>query len=107
MKKGIWILVLVYMGLAGCVPGHFTNNNGDFIKLYLRAPSANAVQFVSNLDRYQIHDIETNSQGLWEVRVPSHSEFKYFYIVDGLVFLPNCQFKENDDFGRQNCIYQP
>lgn len=107
MKKGIYILVFVCIGLVGCMPRHFTLKNDEFVELYLRAPRANKVQFASSVDHYQTRDIEKNGMGLWEVSVPRHFEFKYFYVVDGAVFLPDCRFKEHDDFGTQNCIYQP
>jgi len=107
MKKWILILIAVYIGLSGCVPRHYTRNGLDSVKLYLRVPGASIVQFASSVDHYQVHDTQKNGLGLWEVSIPRNCEFKYFYIVDGSAYLPDCRFKERDDFGKQNCIYLP
>ena len=29
------------------------------------------------------------------------------YLVDGKPFLPSCTMKERDDFGSENCIFEP
>jgi hypothetical protein len=42
---------------------------------------------------------------VWEVSVPAEKEFAYFYVVDGVITLPDCSFTENDDFGAKNCLY--
>lgn len=99
--------MLVFFGLNGCTPIHYARNGSDFVKFYLRLPDARTVQFASSVDNYQAHDITKNDQGYWEVNVPCQLEFKYFYIVDGLTYIPDCQFKEQDDFGKKNCIYLP
>lgn len=107
MRKGVWILLFVSISLGGCLPKHSTQLSDGFVKLYLRAPGANDVQLAYSVDHYLVRDIEKNGWGLWEVSVPSHLEFSYFYVVDGAFYLPDCPFKEYDDFGTQNCIYQP
>jgi hypothetical protein len=37
----------------------------------------------------------------------TNQEFSYFYVVDGTLYLPSCNYMEYDDFGNKNCIYQP
>ena len=106
-EKMVLIAVAIFIGLSGCVPMHYTRNGLDSVKLYLRVPGASIVQFASSGDHYQVHDTQKNGLGLWEISVPRHREFKYFYIVDGSAYLPDCRFKERDDFGKQNCIYLP
>jgi hypothetical protein len=107
MKKRILITVIVFIGLNGCAPIHYTRNGSDFVTLYLRLPDAKIVQFASSVDNYQVHDILKSEPGFWEVSIPRQLEFKYFYIVDGVTCIPDCRFKEQDDFGKQNCIYLP
>jgi hypothetical protein len=70
-------------------------------------PDAKIVQFASSVDNYHVHDILKSEPGFWEVSIPRQLEFKYFYIVDGVTYIPDCRFKEQDDFGKQNCIYLP
>ena len=43
----------------------------------------------------------------WVVSLPADSRFRYFYLVDGEIYLPPCRMKENDDFGSENCIFDP
>jgi hypothetical protein len=107
MKKSMPIFVAVYIGLSGCAPMHYTRGDSDFVTLYLRLPGTINVQFASSTDHYQIHDTQKNAMGLWEISVPHQPEFRYFYLVDGSAYLPDCRFKERDDFGKQNCIYLP
>jgi hypothetical protein len=39
--------------------------------------------------------------------VPKGGEFRYFYLVDGKIHLPDCPYREMDDFGSYNCLYKP
>jgi len=77
------------------------------VELYLKRPDATIVAFASSLDGYQLHQAEKRDSSTWKVTVPAYREFTYFYIVDGALFLPSCEFKEKDDFGATNCIYIP
>ena len=45
--------------------------------------------------------------GSWQISVPGNESFRYFYMIDGKKFLPDCLLRENDDFGGENCIYSP
>jgi hypothetical protein len=63
--------------------------------------------FASSSDAYAAHAATRVGETTWEITVPGRTEFNYFYIVDGIVYLPECRFHENDDFGSKNCIYKP
>ncbi len=97
------------IGLFACTPTHFVVVAGDtgFLHFFLDLPHARKVEFASSLDGYQIHDIRQAPSGDWEVVVPAGEGFRYFYLVDGLAFVPDCRLRETDDFGSQNCLYQP
>jgi hypothetical protein len=41
------------------------------------------------------------------VSLPSGYPFRYYYVLDGEMYLPPCQMIENDDFGSANCIFDP
>ena len=97
--------ILFVLILSGCVPNHFVERNTDSLMFYLQKPEAKRVQFAASFDHYILHDARENSSGLWQVKVPVNAELKYFYIVDGLVYIPECRFKEKDDFGAENCLY--
>jgi hypothetical protein len=59
----------------------------------------------SSQDNYILLAAREDRNHLWEVSVPAEKEFAYFYVVDGVITLPDCTYTENDDFGAKNCLY--
>ncbi|TFG91508.1 MAG: hypothetical protein E4H15_05685 [Syntrophobacterales bacterium] len=106
MKRYLLAVIAVLGLLTGCAT-HFHAIRGDGVHLYLRAPSTGKVFFASSLDGYAPHPLTRNGEGVWETSVPAQREFRYFYIVDGKVFVPPCRLRERDDFGAENCVYCP
>ena len=105
MKKVAFVtLVLV---LAGCGGGHYYMVEEGDVSIYLNKADADLVFFASSLDGYKLHKADRMDDDTWEVQVPSDKEFKYFYIVDGVAYVPACEMREKDDFGSENCIYVP
>ncbi|MFW2365419.1 MAG: hypothetical protein ACN4GW_03335 [Desulforhopalus sp.] len=100
----IQIAVLCLL-LGGCAQ-HFYEVEGDNVTLYLRAPGINNPLFACSMDSYATHSPQYHS-GKWVVTLPGSKPFRYFYLVDNKLFLPECAMKENDDFGSQSCIYEP
>ena len=39
------------------------------------------------------------------VSINASRDFRYFYLVDGKVLIPDCRMVEQDDFGGANCVY--
>ena len=107
MKILILQLTVVVLFLSGCAATHYHESQSDGVTFYLMAPEAQGVAFASSLDDYQIHRAKRVNGSLWMVTVAANSEFLYFYIVDGRVYLPECELYEKDDFGSRNCIYVP
>ena len=100
------IVILLVVLLGGC-SRHYVHRSTKGLHLVLSEPGAADVNFSYSLDGYKIHPVVRRSNNQWEIIVPAGNEFKYFYIVDGKVYLPPCKYRENDDFGNQNCIYLP
>ncbi len=100
-----FVLITLVIILSGCAPKHFIEKDTDSLTFYLQRPKANRVQFAASFDHYTLHEARQDSSGLWEVKVPMNSELTYFYIVDGLIYIPECRFKEKDDFGSENCLF--
>jgi hypothetical protein len=100
-------LTVVALCLAGCAAAHYHERQSDRVTFYLKAPSAEGVVFASSLDAYSPHLASKVDGSRWAVSTPSGSEFRYFYIVDGNVYVPECKFYEKDDFGSRNCVYIP
>lgn len=93
--------------VAGCGPHHFNTRQSGGVTMYLDAPKASQVIFVSSADSFREHPTDKDAQGLWVYEGLPDRLFRYFYIVDGRNFTPDCRYREKDDFGALNCIYQP
>lgn len=106
MKRYCSLILTVLLVFAGCTR-HYYRVNNDSVNIYLEKPDAERVYFSSSLDGYKLHKANRVGHGRWQITVPINTEFKYFYNVDGNIYLPSCQFKEYDDFGSQSCIYIP
>lgn len=100
--------IVIYAGLfilCGCV-SHYQQIKTDRVELYLKKRGAKEVKIAYCLDQFTPHDTRKLSNSTWMASIPTTGEFRYFYIVDGSVFLPGCPYKEIDDFGSENCIFQ-
>lgn len=105
MKITCLPLILFCLLLVSC-SSHFSRLNGNDVILYLDKPDAQKVEFFSSLNGY--HGQELGRQNdLWEVRLPADKAFKYFYKIDGAIYVPACEMTETDDFGMENCIFEP
>ena len=108
MKILILYLALIALCLAGCAAStHYHKRRSDRVTFYLKAPGARGVVFASSLDAFSPHLASRVDGSRWVVSIAADSEFCYFYIVDGVVHVPECQFYEQDDFGSRNCVYVP
>ena len=102
------LLVVAIFGLAGgCAPRHTVMIVDQSVTLVLQAPDASVVQFASSIDRFKLHPVTKDAQGNWAVAGLGNQEFQYFYLVDGQVLLPDCRYRQADDFGAANCRYLP
>lgn len=106
MRKFSLFLLIVFLGFSGCTRHYFRISN-DSVNIFLEKPNAEQVYFFSSLDGYRPHKAHRVGSGRWQITVPANIEFKYFYNVDGNIYLPPCELKEYDDFGSKNCIYTP
>jgi len=98
---GVCSLVLA----NGCA-SHYYRKDQKETSLYLRQPGAERVLLYSSIDGFSPRVAE-RSLGGWVVSMPSDQAFNYFYEVDGRVMIPHCPLKEKDDFGFENCVYEP
>jgi hypothetical protein len=106
MIKRVGIVILAGC-FQGCASPHQVTVQADTVTLSLRAPQAARVQFASSADRYTLHEASKDRDGIWTFTGLANREFQYFYLVDGKVFLPDCRFRQSDDFGTANCRYLP
>jgi len=99
------ILAAVFMA-GGCSAHYHTIRDGH-VDVYLKAPQAQSVSLVVSGDTFEQVQAARTELGDWKVTLIRAREFKYFYLVDGKVYLPDCLLKERDDFGSDNCVFSP
>lgn len=105
MSRQLLFLILAMFVVAGCTGHHYTTESPDSVVFFLYQPDAGNVQFASSVDKYMLHDTRKNRLGFWEISRLLTTGSLYFYVVDGSVYIPDCPYKENDDFGSTNCLY--
>ena len=106
MSRRVITVVLAVWVLGGCAT-HFKKIKGDQVYLYLKETSAQTAFFASSLDGFQRHPLTRHTKETWLISLPAEHEFTYFYIMDGQPLLPECPYKEKDDYGSENCIFVP
>ena len=99
-------VMISLFALSGCA-SHYYRKNNDTLSIFLQKPGAKRVYFLSSLDGYKPRKAVRVDSRTWQINTPAKTEFKYFYNVDGAVYLPECPLMEKDDFGSQICIYIP
>ena len=92
--------------LAGCTAHRYTVRD-EMVTFSLWGPRAERVVICSSLDGFRPHPAARTSRGTWEVDLPSHAPFAYFYLVDDAAYVPDCPLSEDDEFGAKNCIFDP
>jgi hypothetical protein len=106
MRRCLIFALAALMLISGCARG-FYQVADDRVTFYLDLPAAQQVYFAYSLDEFRLHRAKKTQAGTWVVAVPAGIEFRYFFIVDGAVHLPDCKISETDDFGSENCIFEP
>jgi len=105
MNKSLFPLILLAILVSACAGKHYFRLQGDEVAFYYKDKAAQEVLFASSQDNYKLLAAREDRNHLWEVSVPAVKEFAYFYVVDGVITLPDCPYTENDDFGAKNCLY--
>lgn len=103
--RQISLAVLFLLIISGCTH-HYYVVSGSTMEMYLKKSKAEKVIFFSSIDGFEPHEAQKTLDN-WVVTLPVDIRFRYFYVVDGEVFLPPCRMKENDDFGSENCLFEP
>lgn len=105
MRSQLSFLFLPLLALTGCAPHGSPASTEEGAELLLFQPRARQVLFYSSRNRFEPQAAERRMSGYWAVTVSCDEEFTYFFEVDGNVHVPDCLLREQDDFGRNNCIY--
>ncbi|MEJ2638098.1 MAG: hypothetical protein P8010_00845 [Desulfosarcinaceae bacterium] len=100
------VALLSLTGAVGGCAGHYYRTDASGTTLFLRQPGAASVVLYTSIDGFRPHIADLRS-GRWANTLSATGEFTYFYRVDGEVFVPDCRYREEDDFGQENCIFLP
>ncbi|MBW2061170.1 MAG: hypothetical protein JRI95_06345 [Deltaproteobacteria bacterium] len=107
MKWYLLPAIVLTTTLAGCGGSHHYRVGTNSLYLYLNKSDAVIVYFASSLDGFKLHLAEKKAGSTWAVTLPANRAFTYFYMIDGVHFIPSCRLKQFDDFGSKNCVYVP
>ena len=99
-------ILSAFFFITGCA-GHFYREETGQVHIYLRDSRAAVVHFASSLDGFDLHRADKVDSKTWKITLPKTGEFRYFYRIDGRIELPDCPYREMDDFGSYNCVYKP
>lgn len=99
------LVVLLPLLLSACAGSHYYQEKDGVVSFYFKHPEATEVLLACSLDRFQPHPAARDRDGTWKVAIRSPRGFRYFYLVDGEVVVPECRLSETDDFGARNCLY--
>ena len=105
MKRYLAAIISLLL-VTGCADHNHLVRSGRYVVISLEEPQARHVFFASSLDGYELHEVR-HSDGRWAVPMPAGVSFRYFFTVDGRVHIPPCRLREHDDYGSENCIYEP
>ena len=106
MKAWIFILLLMAAVATGCSTHYLRSENGQTF-LYLEDRHADTVMFASSLDHFQWRSAEKINGRTWRIGIPQDIPQTYIYRVGNQIVVPDCRFRETDDFGSENCLYIP
>jgi hypothetical protein len=106
MKRFAILSLLMTLTLAAC-SNHYIRVEKEQTHLFLKARHAQSVMFASSLDHFQWRNADRINGQTWQITIPRDIPQTYIYLVDHQIFLPDCRFKEQDDFGSRNCLYIP
>lgn len=106
MKKRIILMLLILGTFVGCATP-YQEIKGDQVVLHLKDASGQTAFFASSLDGFQRHPLTRQSKNTWCISLPADQEFTYFFLLDNQPIIPQCAYKERDDFGFENCIFTP
>jgi hypothetical protein len=104
--KRLFLCSLLVLALAGCAQHYYRLNDGN-LRIFLKAPDATSVYFASSQDNFALHPAQKTGSGTWVISVDADRQFSYFYVIDGQPYVPECTYKEHDDFGGENCVFIP
>lgn len=104
--RRVMLFSLAVVVLFGCTAHRYTVKE-NMVTFSLRIPRAVHVAICSSIDGFRPHPAVRTLKGAWEVDLPSHAPFTYFYLVDDAAFVPDCPMSEDDEFGAKNCVFDP
>ena len=104
MRLAVFVALLTLL-VSACARSHYYRKEDGVVSFYLNQPQATEVLLLCSLDSFQPHPAARNRDGTWQVTIPASGGFRYFYLVDGKIVVPECRLSEMDDFGGRNCLY--
>jgi hypothetical protein len=102
-------LAALFFCVMACAanPEYTQVREGEALRMILRAPGVQRVQFACSLDAFLLREVGTQDGVTWEIQLPAGETFRFFYRIDGRAWIPDCPCREPDGFGGEDCVYEP
>jgi len=107
LSKFFYLILFSVWVATGCSTHQQTIGRNAAVTMYLEVGNAAKVEFVCSLDEFRHRPMVRIDNNTWSIHVPASHYFTYYYLVDGEAHIPDCRLRETDDFGSENCIYEP
>lgn len=107
IKAKLITIFILFIAITACSK-HYVKQSKSSLSFYYNRENADTVLFYSDINDFKEKKFK-KSEGYWiyTLNKPAESkEIKFFYKVDGQVYLPECQMKIKDDFGGELCIIE-
>ncbi len=101
------VVIILFLAVMACSK-HYVKQSEDSLYFYYNGKDAEKVLFYSDINNYAGRSFK-KSEGYWIYilnKPVEAEEIKFFYKVDGKVYLPECRMKINDDFGGKLCVLE-
>jgi hypothetical protein len=105
MKAPALLLGLLLLFSWGCSHHSISPLEQHSVELNIFQPFASEVFVHTSENHFLPQPLSRKFLFYWTATIIFEKQFSYFYTVDNTVVLPECDFRELDDFGNFNCIY--
>jgi len=107
IKLKLSVVIILFLMTIACSK-HYVRQSEDSLSFYYNGKDVEKVLFYSDINNYAGRNFEKNDGNwIYTLNKPADlGEIKFFYKVDGKVYLPECRMKIKDDFGGELCVLE-
>jgi hypothetical protein len=104
--KCIHFILIIFPIILGSSLTHIYSYQEKNVTISLKHPKAKTLLFASSLNGYE-GQLHKQHNRLREISLPAEKPYRFFYMVNGDSFSPECPLPENNGFGSKICLFEP